>query len=60
MNKAEMFDLTSKELAKLTVENERLRATLEDAVETLESMDMHVDNPLYERLRDALEQGGTR
>lgn len=33
----------------------RLRAALEDAVDTLESMDLHVDNPLYDRLRAALE-----
>lgn len=31
------------------------REVIEDAVETLESMDMHVDNPLYERMRAALE-----
>lgn len=42
----------------LEAENERLRAAVEDAVETLEAMDMHIDNPLYARLRDALEQSG--
>jgi hypothetical protein len=34
----------------------RLHAAIEDAVETLEAMDLHVDNPLYDRLRTALEQ----
>lgn len=33
----------------------RLRAAIEDAIETLESMGLHVDNPLYDRLRAALE-----
>ena len=36
-------------------EVQRLRVGLEDAVNTLEAMDLHVDNPLYERLRKILE-----
>jgi phage regulator Rha-like protein len=44
------------EIAKLRAENERLRAILEDAVETLEAMDLHADNPLYERMQSAIEQ----
>jgi len=40
---------------KLIAENKRLRSALEDAVETLESMDLHIRNPLYERLRTILE-----
>lgn len=39
---------------------ERLRAAVEDAVETLEAMDMHIDNPLYARLRGALEQSASK
>lgn len=39
---------------------ERLRAALSDTVETLEAMDLHVDNPLYDRLRRALEQKAPR
>lgn len=34
---------------------ERLRGVIEDAIETLEAMDLHVDNPLYERLCAALQ-----
>lgn len=41
-------------------ENERLRVVLEDAVDTLEAMDPHTDNPLYDRLRVALEQPAKR
>lgn len=37
-------------------EIERLRGVIEDAIETLEAMDLHVDNPLYERLCAALHQ----
>lgn len=36
-------------------EIERLRALIEDTVETLEAMGLHVDNPLYNRLRAALD-----
>ena len=36
-------------------EVERLRALVEDGIETLESMNLH-DTPLYERLRAGLEQ----
>ncbi len=36
-------------------EIERLRALVEETIETLEAMNLHVDNPLYVRLRDALE-----
>jgi hypothetical protein len=35
---------------------EQFRAALEDVVETLEAMDLHVDNPLYERTRKVLEE----
>lgn len=42
-------------------EIERLRGGVEEAVETLESMDLHIDNPLYNRLRSLVEQeGGTK
>lgn len=34
---------------------ERRDEVIEDAVETLEAMDLHVDNPLYDRLRAILE-----
>lgn len=34
---------------------EQLEAALEDAVDTLEAMDLHIDNPLYARLRKVLE-----
>lgn len=37
-------------------EIERMRAAIEDAVETLEAMDLHTDNPLYDRLRAVVEQ----
>ena len=36
-------------------EVERLKAGLEDVVETLESMDLHIDNPLYDRTSRLLE-----
>lgn len=36
-------------------EVDRLRAAIEDAIDTLEAMDMHIDNPLYARLRATLE-----
>lgn len=39
----------------LRAERERLRALLEDAVDTLEAMNLHTNNPLYDRLRAALE-----
>lgn len=41
---------------KAAIEIEQLEAALEDAIETLEAMDFHVDNPLYERLRAALSR----
>jgi hypothetical protein len=31
-------------------------AVLEDVVNTLEAMGLHLDNPLYDRVRAALEQ----
>jgi hypothetical protein len=34
----------------------RAIAGLEDAVDTLEAMDLHVDNPLYMRLTAILDQ----
>jgi hypothetical protein len=39
----------------LRADVERLTAAVEDAVETLEAMGLHYDNPLYQRLRAALE-----
>ncbi len=36
-------------------ETKRLRDGLEDVVHTLEAMDMHVDNDLYDRTRAILE-----
>lgn len=36
-------------------EIENLEALVEDAVETLEAMDLHTNNPLYDRLRAAVE-----
>lgn len=39
----------------LKAENDRLRALIEDTVETLEAMDLHTNNPLYDRLRAAVE-----
>jgi hypothetical protein len=39
----------------MVTEINRLRAGLEDAVDTLEAMDMHTDNALYDRLRAVLE-----
>lgn len=38
-----------------TVHVEVFVSELEDAVDTLEAMDLHIDNPLYERLRKILE-----
>lgn len=38
---------------------EQLRVAVEDAIDTLEAMNLHVDNPLYERLRGVLEQEPT-
>jgi hypothetical protein len=35
-------------------EIERLRAAVEDAIDTLEAMGLHVDNPLYDRLVAAI------
>jgi hypothetical protein len=35
---------------------EELRAALEDVVETLEAMYMHINNPLYDKLRAILEK----
>jgi hypothetical protein len=42
------------EIDRLTTEIERLTAVIEDAIETLEAMNLH-DNALYRRLRAALE-----
>lgn len=33
----------------------RLQESVEDTIHTLESMNMHIDNPLYSRLRSTLE-----
>ncbi len=33
----------------------RLTIAIEDAIDTLEAMDLHTDNPLYARLRATLE-----
>jgi hypothetical protein len=35
---------------------EALEVALEDAIDTLESMDLHINNPLYERLCAALDK----
>jgi hypothetical protein len=35
----------------------KLREAVEDAIDTLEAMSLHVDNPLYERLKRALGEG---
>lgn len=47
-------------LADLGRERDRLAGALEDAVDTLESMDLHIDSPLYERLRAALSGAPAR
>lgn len=44
---------------KLVADRDALRAAVEDAVDTMESMDLHIDNPLYDRLRDILQQETT-
>lgn len=36
-------------------EIDALKSIIEDAVETMEAMDLHVDNPLYERLRSVID-----
>jgi hypothetical protein len=36
--------------------NAELEGAIEDAIDTLEAMDMHVSNPLYDRLRAQLER----
>jgi hypothetical protein len=48
-------DLARDKYRQVLNQNKVLRAAVEDAVETLEAMDLHLDNPLYERLREALE-----
>lgn len=35
-------------------EIDKLFDAVEDAIDTLEAMDLHIDNPLYERLRRAI------
>jgi hypothetical protein len=40
----------------LYFEIEQLRDSLEDAINTLEAMDLHIDNPLYDRMRAVLER----
>jgi hypothetical protein len=37
-------------------ERDRLHEALEDVVDTLEAMDLHIDNPLYDRVRAVIEQ----
>ncbi len=49
-----MFLSAIENLGAAKIENERLRAAIEDAIETLEAMDLHVDNPLYNRLVEAI------
>lgn len=53
------FPLDPQNVAEVVAERdatiESLRASIEDAVETLEAMDLHVENPLYDRLRAAVE-----
>ena len=43
------------ELRAIIHERDKLKAAVEDAVETLEAMDLHTSNPLYDRLRAVLE-----
>ena len=43
-------------ITELEAANERLRAFIADAVDTLEAMDLHVDNPLYDRLRVVVDE----
>lgn len=38
-------------------EIERLRGTIEDAIDKMESMGLHIDNPLYNWLRASIEPG---
>ena len=47
-----LYDVTTSQQAEI----ERLRAALEDAIDTLEAMDLHIDNPLYGRLCVILEK----
>lgn len=50
----EMEDYEAEE-KKLRTENSRLRAVIEDAIDTLEAMDMYAGNPLYNRLVLAMD-----
>lgn len=52
---AELGTIYADDYAAAKDEIKRLRRGLEDAVDTLEAMDLHIDNPLYERLRKILE-----
>ena len=49
-------DQTREALEVLAADNSHLIDLIEDVIETLESMDLHTDNPLYERLRAALTE----
>lgn len=51
----EAYKRASADNEQLRAEIARLRSFLEDAVDTMEAMNFHVDNPLYDRLREALE-----
>lgn len=50
-----MNDLTREQYRQAFNQNKVYRAAIEDAIETLEAMDLHLDNPLYDRLRNAIE-----
>lgn len=38
---------------------QELLAAIEDAIDTLEAMNLHIDNPLYDRLRAVAEKAPT-
>ena len=45
------FEIAKKASDAKEAEISRLREAVEDAIDTLEAMDLHTDNPLYSRLR---------
>ena len=48
-------DFEQQEFALRQTDMARLRNAIEDAIDTLEAMNLHIDNPLYARLRAAIE-----
>lgn len=60
MSNTEIIEPTFDKIKRLTAENERLLAAVEDAIDALEAMDLHIDNPLYERLCAACQQETTK